>query len=516
MTGSSGGGSPIAAYSRALLVVLGATAIGLVARGEVRTIDLAMVYLLAVVMVAARSRRGPALLAAILGVVLFDFLFVPPYYTLNVRDTQYFFTFLVMFVVALTMGGLTTRIHAQADSAREEAARIAALYDLDRALAPAGRVSDVLELAADHLGRAVHGRAMLLTGESGAPVEISAGGIFGDPSVRAAAMLVVGDGRSAGAGTDRAADADALVTALRRGERTLGIAVVWRESDPTGLGTAERRTVEAMSDLVATAIERTTLAEQHEQARRESEAEKLRTALLSSLSHDLRTPLGSIEGAVSTLAQDQGDLTAALRHELAETIQEESRRMARLIGNLLDMIRVESGSLAVHRSWQPLEESLGTALLRLDERLGGHRVETELPGDLPLVSIDEVLLEQVFINLLENAARHTPPGTAVTVRAWAEADEVLVEVADSGPGIRAAEREKVFEKFYRAGGTSLAASGSGLGLSICRGIITAHGGKIWIEEAEGGGTSVRFTLPLIGPRPGAVHAAGAAAQEASP
>lgn len=515
MTGS-GGDSPIAAYSRALLVVLGATAIGMVARGHVRTIDLAMVYLLAVVIVAARSPRGPALLTAILGIALFDFLFVPPYYTLNVGETEYFFTFLVMFVVAVTMGGLTARIHEQAERAREEAARIAALYELDRGLAGTGQVSEVLDLATEHLGRAVHGQAVLLPGEGGTPVEFPAGGIFEDPSVRAAAKLVMSDGLSAGASTERAADADALVTALRRGERGLGIAAVWREPGTPRLGPAERRTVEAMSDLVATAIERTTLAARHEQARREAEAEKLRTALLSSLSHDLRTPLGSIEGAASTLAEDQGELTPALRHDLAETIQEESRRMTRLIGNLLDMIRVESGSLAVHRSWQPLEESLGTALLRLDERLAGHRVESELPGDLPLVPIDEVLLEQVFLNLLENAARHTPAGTAVTVRAWAEDEAVLVEVADSGPGIAAEEREKVFEKFYRAGSTSPAGSGSGLGLTICRGIITAHGGTIWVEEAEGCGTSVRFTLPLVGPRPGAVHAAGAAPHEARP
>jgi two-component system, OmpR family, sensor histidine kinase KdpD len=512
----SGSGSPIAAYSRALLVVLGATSIGLVARGHVRTIDLAMVYLLAVVIVAARSPRGPALLTAILGIALFDFLFVPPYYTLNVGESEYFFTFLVMFVVALTMGGLTTRIHEQAEHAQEEATRIAALYQLDRALARAVEVPDVLGLATDHLGRAVQGQAMLLPGDGGAPVEFPDDGIFEDPSVRAAATLVMSDGLPAGAGTERAADADALVTALRRGERALGIAVVWREPDTPRLGPAERRTVEAMSDLVATAIERTTLATRHEEARREAEAEKLRTALLSSLSHDLRTPLGSIEGAASSLAQDQGELTPALRHELAETIQEESRRMARLIGNLLDMIRVESGSLAVHRSWQPLEESLGTALLRLDERLAGHRVETELPGDLPLVPIDEVLLEQVFLNLLENAARHTPAGTAVTVRAWAEEETVVVEVADSGPGIPGAEREKVFEKFYRAGSASRAGSGSGLGLTICRGIITAHGGKIWVEEAESSGTSVRFTLPLVGPRPGAVHAAGVAPHEAQP
>jgi len=514
MNGSEGG-SPLAAHGRAVVVVLAATAVGLVARDHVRTIDLAMVYLLAVVVVAARSSRGPALLAAVLGTVLFDFLFVPPYYTLNVRETQYFFTFLVMFVVALTMGGLTARIHQQAEAAREDAARIATLYQLDRALMGLDQVSEVLEIAREHLGRAVRGQAVVLPGEQGTPLEVGAGGIFQDPSVRAAALLTRGDGHPAGAGTDRAADAEALVAALRRGERVLGLVVVWREPDAPGLGVADRRTIEAMSEVVAGAIERSTLAARHQEARREAEAEKLRTALLSSLSHDLRTPLGSIEGAASTLVADGGKLTAGVRLELAETIQEESRRMARLIGNLLDMIRVESGSLAVHRSWQPLEESLGTALLRLDERLAGHQVETELPGDLPLVPVDEVLLEQVFINLLENAARYTPPGTSVTVRAWALESAVLVEVSDNGPGIEPGEREKVFEKFYRGGNPAPVASGSGLGLTICRGIIAAHGGRIWVEPAAEGGASVRFSLPLVGPLPGAVHAADPSMPESS-
>jgi two-component system sensor histidine kinase KdpD len=263
---------------------------------------------------------------------------------------------------------------------------------------------------------------------------------------------------------------------------------------------AERSTIEALAGQAAVALERTLLAERHEQARAEVEAERLRTSLLSSLSHDLRTPLGSIEGAASSLLEDRGTIPAEVRRDLAESILEESRRMSRLVANLLDMIRVETGALAVKKAWQPLEEVLGVVLVRLEERLRSHPVEIRLPADLPLVPVDELLLEQVFINLLENAARYTAPGTAIGVRAWAEDGAVVVEVSDRGPGIPPGEEQAIFRKFYRGAAlVSQPAGGAGLGLTICRGIVAAHGGRIWVESRDGGGAAFRFTLPLVGP-----------------
>jgi two-component system sensor histidine kinase KdpD len=234
------------------------------------------------------------------------------------------------------------------------------------------------------------------------------------------------------------------------------------------------------------------------------EAERLRSALLSSLSHDLRTPLGSIEGAASSLLEERAALGEEDRRELAEAILEESRRMSRLVTNLLNMVRVETGDLAVAKSWQPLEEPLGVALLRMEERLREHPFAVRLPPDLPLVPVDELLLEQVFLNLLENAARHTPPGTPIEISAWTEGRAVVVEVADRGPGVPAGEEEAVFGRFYRgAQNERQLGAGAGLGLTICRGIVTAHGGRIWIvpgaEMAGRSGTVVRFTLPLAGP-----------------
>jgi two-component system sensor histidine kinase KdpD len=289
---------------------------------------------------------------------------------------------------------------------------------------------------------------------------------------------------------------------VRTPSRGLGLVAVGPE--PAGLlPDAETiETIQALAAQAALALERTALAEQHQQARTEAEAERLRTSLLSSLSHDLRTPLGTIEGAASSLMEEDGALPPDARHDLADTILEESRRMTRLVSNLLNMIRVETGALAVQKSWQPLEEALGVALLRVEDRLRDQSVAVNLPPDLPLVPIDELLIEQVFINLLENAAKYTPPGTPIGVTAWQDGREVWVEVADRGPGVPPGAEEAVFRKFYRgsAGFGGTPPGGAGLGLTISRGVITAHGGRMWLEHRPGGGAAFRFTIPLTGPQ----------------
>ncbi|HEY2824136.1 MAG TPA: ATP-binding protein [Gemmatimonadales bacterium] len=239
-------------------------------------------------------------------------------------------------------------------------------------------------------------------------------------------------------------------------------------------------------------------ADRMQKERVEVEAERLRTSLLSSLSHDLRTPLGAITGAASSLLEDDSALPLVARHDLAETILEEAQRMNRLIGNLLDMIRVETGALRVHREWQPLEEVIGVARMRLGDRLHAHPVTVRLPADLPLVPLDGLLIEQVLINLLENAIKYTPPGTPIDIAAARDDGAVRVSVADRGPGLVPGEEARVFEKFYRSPTVPTSASGVGLGLTICKGIVTSHGGKIWAESRPGGGAVFHFTLALTG------------------
>ncbi len=476
----------------------------LVLRSRLMSIDVAMLFLLAVVVVAARFRGRAALLASVLSIAAFDFLFVPPYYRFNVHDSAYYLTFGVMLFVAVVMGRLTSRIREQAEEAAARERQTAALYALNRALDDASGHDELVAVAERHLAEAGQGEAVLLFSPDPAgrvPPSWPISGAFESVETRVAATWAFEQGIAAGWSTTHGSEAAALVAPLRASGSIMGVAVIRPREPDQPLSAGEVQTIVALTEQAAAALEREALARRGNQARAEAEAERLRTALLSSLSHDLRTPLASIEGAASSMLDDSAGLSPEVRAELVEGVLEESRRMTRLVTNLLDMIRVETGTLAVKKSWQPLEEALGVALLRLEERLRAHPVTTRLPTDLPLVPIDELLIEQVFLNLLENAVRHTPAGTPIEVSAHAEGDAVLVEVADRGPGVPAGKEEAVFERFYRAGssdGTD-AGAGAGLGLTICRGIITAHGGRIWLEERPQGGLLVRFTLPLVGP-----------------
>jgi K+-sensing histidine kinase KdpD len=236
------------------------------------------------------------------------------------------------------------------------------------------------------------------------------------------------------------------------------------------------------------------LAEDARRASVRAETEQLRNALLSSVSHDLRTPLAVVTGATSALLDERAPKDEASRHVLLETVHREALRLNRLVRNLLDMTRLEGGALKVRRELQPLEEVIGAALHRVEDRLRGREVGTSIPDDLPLVAFDPVLIEQVLINLLENATKYTPAGSPIDVSAVAHDGNVQTEVADRGPGVATADVERVFEKFYRAHESE--GGGVGLGLTICRGIISAHGGRIWVAERPGGGASFRFTLPL--------------------
>ncbi|HEX5632498.1 MAG TPA: ATP-binding protein, partial [Gemmatimonadales bacterium] len=259
----------------------------------------------------------------------------------------------------------------------------------------------------------------------------------------------------------------------------------------------QRHLLEAMIGQAAVALERTDIADHARRVHMLAEAERLRTSLLSSLSHDLRTPLGAIEGAASALLAD-GERPGPVRRELAATVLDEARRMHQLVANLLEMVRQESGDLVVKREWQVPRDLVGVALHRTEHVLAGREVATVLPDDLPLVPVDEILLEQVLVNLLENAAKHTGPDVPIEVGAAHLGGAVEFWVADRGPGLPPGDPELLFEKFERGGAT---AAGAGLGLTIARGIVRAHGGRIWAEPRAGGGAVFRFTVPIVGTPP---------------
>jgi two-component system sensor histidine kinase KdpD len=495
--------SPLREYGFALAVVAVATLIGWIVFRRLSVTDVAMVYLLGAMVVASWTGRGPSLLAAILSIAAFDFLFVDPIFTFTVSDLRYFLTFGTMLAVALLISGFTLRIREQAEMARGREERTATLYALSRDLADARTRREIVGIARRHLAETFQSTMQLLVPtETGALRALEP--VAAEPPVDEKELSVADwafrRGEMAGAGTATLPGAGALHLPLNGVTGPVGVLAI-RASDKERFELpAQRHLLETFAGLVGGAIERVTLAERTQQARLEIEAERLRTSLLSSLSHDLRTPLGVISGAASSL-RDRGDqMTPASRQELLDSVLLEAERMNRLIRNLLDMIRLETGTLEVQKEWQPLEDSIGIALLRLDEQMKDHPVTVKLPPDPLLVPLDAVLMEQVFMNLLENVAKYTPPGTPTEITARSVAGAVEVTVADRGPGLPPGEENRVFEKFYR-GSDAEPGKGVGLGLTICRGIVTAHGGRIWAEPRPGGGTEIHLTLPMTGPAP---------------
>ena len=475
------------------------TALGWYGFGQEQLADVVMTYLLGVVVVSMRYGYVPSLLAAVLGVVAFDFFFIPPYYSFAVSDLRHIVTFAVMFLVAVVISHLTKRIRDQADSARGSERRTASLYSISRELGLAPS-RDLLLAAADrHLREVFAVRVAVLLPGSDGMLE----GAFAEPGTlddadkdKGVAEWVWLHQRPAGVGTDTLPSARALFVPLKGARGRVGVLALY-PSPETRLGDADdRQLLDTFAGLIGSAVERTQLAEEARRAHLRAETEQLRNSLLSSVSHDLRTPLAVVTGATSALLDEHGPRDEHARRELLQTAHEEALRLNRLVRNLLDMTRLEAGALKVHEELQPLEEVVGAALGRMEDRLRGREVETRIPADLPLVAFDSALIEQVLINLLENATKYTPAGSPIEVAARAQDGVIEVEVNDRGPGVSPGDAERVFDKFYRAhegeGG------GVGLGLTICRGIVAAHGGRIWVEARAGGGASFRFTLPLEG------------------
>lgn len=470
---------------------------------------LVLVYLLGVVAVAARSGPGPSVLACVLSVAAFDFFLVPPYYTFAVAETQDLLTFGAMFVVALVISGLTVRIRWLADSARQREARTAALYAMSRDLASAREVPAILAAAARHIGEVFRGQVTVLLPDAGGSLHaepVGGSGFNPGPKELELSRWVYLQRQGAGLGTGTSPEVSAHYLPLIASRGTLGVLGL-RPDDARAMGIPEQvRQLETFGAQVALALERAQLATEAQQAQVRVETESMRSALLSSVSHDLRTPLASITGTASSLLEGDATFEPSTRRMLLETLCEEAERLSRLVRNLLDMTRLQSGALRVSKQWHPLEEVIGAALGRMERLLRGRPVVTRVPEDLPLVPIDDVLIEQVLINLLENAVKYTPSGSEIELTVRAGDGEVIVGVADHGAGILSGDETRVFEKFYR--GRSSASRGAGLGLAICRGIVEAHGGHIWAENRSGGGAVLQFTLPLTRRPPEMEHPDG--------
>ena len=479
------------AYALAVAIVTAAATTGWFVFGEAHLTDVVMVFLLGVVLVSMRLGYGPSLLAAGLSVVAFEFFFIPPIFSFAVSDLRHFVTFAVMLLVALVISHQTKLIRDQAAAAGERERDAASLYAASREIGLAHSRDELLDAAERH-ARAIFAldAALLVPDADGKLAAIGAAGRRCMDSDLTAAQQAWDGGASGALG---GFVSPATFVTVRGSRGRAGMLALFPVRPPRPQGASQRALLAAFAALVGSALDRTTLAEEARRASLLAETEQIRNALLSSVSHDLRTPLSVVLGATGALLE-RPPREEEKRRALLMTAHGEAVRLNRFLRNLLDMTKLEGGALKVRREWQPLEEVLGAALNRLDDRMADREVTTNLPSDLPLVAFDSLLIEQVLVNLLDNAAKHTPSGVAIDVGARVAGDSLEIEVADRGPGVPAQDAERVFHKFYRA--QEREGGGVGLGLTICRGILLAHGGRIWVDQRQGGGASFRFTLPL--------------------
>ena len=462
--------------------------------------NLVMVYLLGASLSGLRLGRGPAILSSLLNVLAFDFFFVPPRYSFAVSDFEYLVTFAVMLVVALTMANLMASVRQQTRVAGARERRTALLYAMSRELAATRGLDRIAQVSIKHVAESFAADVALLLpdgeGRLNAPPPASGGeegGRYLAPDL-SVAQWVLDHGRPAGMGTNALPGAAAMYLPLAGAQHTLGVLAVSPSNSRRILLPEQRHLLETFAGQIALALERGHVAEAAESAKIAAETERLRNTLLASISHDLRTPLAVITGASSALTDPTLTLDSTARTALARSIEVKAREMNDLISNVLDLMRFESGEVRLSRHAETLADLVALAQERVSPALDHHEIVVDLPPDLPAIDVDAALIVQVFANLFENAARHTPPGTRVTVSAAAEDGAVRIVVRDNGPGLPPGDGDRVFAKFHRGRGEGNS-GGAGLGLAICRAIIGAHGCQIGASNGSDGGARFEFTLP---------------------
>jgi two-component system sensor histidine kinase KdpD len=461
--------------------------------------NIALVFLTAILIGAVLHGLGPSLLACFLAMLAYNFFFLPPLYTFTIADPENVVALFFFAVVAVIASNLAARVRGQALSARLRARQTDDLYRFSRKLAVALTLDDLLWATAHQIALMLKVRVVLLLPDDDG-IAVRAGfppeDMLDDADL-AAAKWCWEKNHVAGRGSDTLPGAKWLFQPLRTGRGPLGVVGIIRDQPGPLLTPDQQRLLDALADQAALAIERVNLARDLHLARLEVETDRLRSALLTSISHDLRTPLASILGSATSLRSQDAILDKPTKDALLGTIIEESDRLNRFIGNLLDMTRLESGALKPHTSLIELSDVIGAVLRRTAKILAAHEIEVDLPADLPMLALDMVLFEQVLFNLLDNAARHAPAGSTITIDASREGDTVILRIMDEGEGVPKDDLEKIFEKFHRAGGADRRRVGTGLGLAICRGFVEAMGGSITAaNRADRPGAMFIITLPV--------------------
>jgi two-component system sensor histidine kinase KdpD len=460
-----------------------------------------MLFLVPVLLSAVSFGLRPALFTAFVSVMSYNFFFLPPLYTFTIADPNNWVSFAVLLLVAVTAGNLAARVRVQADLAAARAAIAGELFRFAGKLAGSAQLDDILWAAAFQIASMLKTNVVILLPDPatkslqirvGYPPEDEL-----DAQDLAAATWSWEKGKAAGRNAETLPGTKRLFLPMRTGEGLVGVIGLQRLDDKAMLTPEERRLLDALIDQTALAIERAQLVERVDEAQVRAEADKLRVAMLTSLSHDLRTPLASILGAATTLIASHRLYDADQTEELLATIREEAERLDRFVGNLLDMSRLEAGALGVKTETVDVTELVEDASKRLARRLSSHRIELDLAADIPLVSVDPLLLEQAIVNLLDNAAKYAPAGSSICIRARATEKRVLLTVEDEGPGIPAESLPHIFDKFYRAKAADRRVAGTGLGLAVARGFVEAFGGSLdAANRTDRSGAVLTISLPV--------------------
>ncbi len=486
-------------YVFTTLFVLASIPVAMALHSLLNLTNVALVFLTAILIGAVAHGLGPSLFACVVALLAYNFFFLPPLYTFAIADPENVVALFFFAVVAVIASNLAARVRGQALAARLRARTTDELYQFSRKLAVAVTLDDLLWATAHQIALMLKVRVVLLLPEkdtiavrAGFPPEDML-----DEADLAAAKWCWEKDHIAGRGSDTLPGGKWLFQPIRTGRGPLGVVGIIRDEPGPLLTTDQQRLLDALANQAALAIERVNLARDLHLARLEVETDRLRAALLTSISHDLRTPLASILGSASSLRSQDAMLDEATKQSLLGTIIDEADRLNRFIGNLLDMTRLESGALRPRAGLTVLSDVLGAALHRAGKILEGHPVEVDLPADLPLLALDMVLFEQVLFNLLDNAAKHAPEGSLITLKAWQAGNTVTLRVLDEGEGIPDADLQRIFEKFHRANGADRRRAGTGLGLAICRGFVEAMGGAITAHNRiDRPGAMFDITLPV--------------------
>ncbi|MCM8594834.1 DUF4118 domain-containing protein [Accumulibacter sp.] len=485
--------TPIRDLTLAVAACLATTALSLPLHDHFDQANIVMLFLLTVLLVAVKLGRNAAVVASILGVLFFDFFFVTPRFSLAVSDLQYLVTFSVMLVTALTSAQLTAGLRQKAGESARREQRTLALYDCSRRLAGALTVDQLVEVSQSFIREQFAAPSTILLPADGPDAlrRVSANGL--EPIEPAVAKLVFDSGQTVRGDELGAIGVAPIYLPLRGSTRIRGVLAVGLDDEIAESSPEATSLLETLASLIAVGVERLHYADVARETEVSMSTERLRSSILSALSHDLRTPLTAMVGLADSLFLIKPQLPSAAL-ETAQALREQADRLAGLVGNLLDMARLNAGQVTLRLQWHPLEEVIGASIKLLAGALTGRPVRVSLPRDLPLLHLDAVLIERVLCNLLENAAKYSPAQAPIEVSARPTPDTVEVSVCDHGSGFPAQAPAELFRMFVR-GQSESGPPGAGLGLAICKAIVEAHGGKISAGNRPEGGACVRFTLP---------------------